>query len=159
MAADGKGTSGLYYRKRVRKGIQSVSLNADMIRLLLAIDEKKSIYQIAAEVEMEPAALRKNLANLLEQGLVEPVRRKAPGLDKTFLQAMRLNLSRIVGPMAEIVIEDGLADLNIDPADIQLNQAAELIDHIAREIPDEGGQIRFKKSMIPILEKVKPHIS
>jgi hypothetical protein len=156
MDPTAEGITSLYYRKRIRKDIQNVSLNADMIRLLLAIDERKSIYQIAAEVELSSAALRENLSKLVQQGLVEAVLTDAPIADKMFLEAVRLNLSRVIGPMAEILIEESMADLKISPSGIQLNQAAELINHVALEIPDEKSRIRFKKSMLPILNKVKP---
>jgi hypothetical protein len=35
-----------YYRKVIRKDNNEISLDADMIRLLIAIDENKSLYQI-----------------------------------------------------------------------------------------------------------------
>ena len=75
-----------YYRKVIRKDNDEISLDADMIRLLIAIDENKSLYQIADEVEMEDATLDKNLSKLLEQGLIEPVEKDLPVLDKIFLQ-------------------------------------------------------------------------
>ncbi|MCK4985095.1 MAG: hypothetical protein KAS40_06230, partial [Desulfobacterales bacterium] len=76
-----------YYRKVIRKDTDEISLDADMIRLLIAIDENKSLYQIADEVEMEDVTLKKNLSKLLEQGLIEPVKKDLPVLDKIFLQA------------------------------------------------------------------------
>ena len=67
-----------YYRKVIRKDHNEISLDADMIRLLIAIDENKSLYQIADEVEMEDAILNKNLSKLLEQRLIEPVKKDLP---------------------------------------------------------------------------------
>jgi hypothetical protein len=57
---------GLYFRKKMDKAPQTVSLDADMIRLLIVIDEHKSLYQIAAEVEMD-AATFKGPSGLLER--------------------------------------------------------------------------------------------
>jgi len=156
MEVTSKTGAGAYYRKRIRKDLQSVSLNADMIRLLLVIDERKSLHQISAEAEMDAAAFKRTLGSLLEQGLVEPVQRDTPPLDHTFLHAMRLNLSRVVGPMAEILIDDVMAEMGLNPSHIPVDQAAEIINRLALEIPDEPNQIQFKKSMIPILNKVNP---
>ncbi|MGD8881588.1 MAG: hypothetical protein PVI82_06850, partial [Desulfobacterales bacterium] len=89
-----------YYRKVIRKDNNEISLDADMIRLLIAIDETKSLYQIADEVGMEEVTLKKNLSKLLEQGLIEPVKKDLPVMDKIFLQALKINLSRSIGPMA-----------------------------------------------------------
>jgi hypothetical protein len=156
MEVTSKTGAGVFYRKRIRRDLQSVSLNADMIRLLLVIDERKSLYQISAEAEMDTATFKRTLGRLLEQGLVEPVQRETLPLDHTFLNAMRLNLSRVVGPMAEILIDDVMAEMSISPSHIPADEAAEIINRLALEIPDELSQIQFKKSMIPILNKVKP---
>jgi len=80
-----KSAAALYFRKKIRKDLQTVSLNADMIRLLLAIDERKSLYQIAVEVEMDAAAFKKNLESLLEQGLIEAVPKTIARVDSGFL--------------------------------------------------------------------------
>jgi hypothetical protein len=89
--------------------------------------------------------------NLPEQGPIEPTPKPKAFLDKAFLQALRIHLSRIIGPMAEILLEDGLAELNLDPRRMTVDQAAELVNHLALEIPDEKSRLGFKKAMIPIL--------
>jgi DNA-binding transcriptional MocR family regulator len=150
-----KGGAGAFFRKTIRKDSQTVSLDADMIRVLLAVEETKSARQLAAELEMDGPTLKRNIARLIDQGLVEPVDRRHPVLDRSFLQAVRINLSRVIGPMAEILLEDRVAEMNIDPASIPLDIAAELVTRLALEIPGEPGRIQFKKSMIPILNKVK----
>lgn len=155
MEVPSKTGAGVYYRKRIRKDLPSVSLNADMIRLLLVIDERKSIYQLSAEAEMDAATFKRTIGSLLGQGLIEPVQRDTLPLDHTFLHAMRLNLARVIGPMAEILIDDVMAELGLSPSHIPADQAAEIINRLAREIPGEPSQIQFKKSMIPILKKVK----
>ena len=142
-----------YYRKVIRKDSNEISLDADMIRLLIAIDENKSLYQIADEVEMEEATLKKNLSKLLEQGLIEPVKKDLPVLDKIFLQALKINLSKLIGPMAEILIEEVVLDMELTAPEIPVHQAAELITALSHEIPDEVKRIEFKKSMMDILNK------
>jgi len=156
MDFSSKNAPGPYFRKKMGKDPQPVSLDADMIRLLLVIDEHKSLYQIAAEVEMDAATFKKTFQRLLEQGLIETAPKKAPHLDKTFLHTVRLNLSRAIGPMAQIVLEDTVAEMHLDPSGIPVDQAADLINHLALEIPDEGTRIQFKKAMIPIINKMKP---
>ena len=156
MDSDWTGRSDAYYRKVILKDNDSVSLDADMIRLLIAIDENKNLYQIAEEVDMGTATFKRALSKLLDQGLIEPVQKDIPVLDQSFIQTLRINLSRAIGPMAEILIEDMAAEMEIDPVAIPVNQAAELIAHLALEIPDEENQIQFKKSMLAILNKFKP---
>jgi predicted transcriptional regulator len=143
----------LFFRKIIRKDSDEISLDADMIRLLIAIDENKSLYQIAEEVDMETTTLKKTLSKLLDQGLIEPVKKDVPYLDHVFREALRINLSKVIGPMAEILIEDVVAEMELKTSEIPVNQAAELINNLSLEIPDEKDRIDFKKSMLSILNK------
>ena len=149
------GGSNNYYRKVIRKDNDKVLLDADMIRLLIVIDESKSLYQLAEEVDMGNAAFKEALSKLLDQGLIEPVKKDVPVLDNTFLEILRVNLSKAIGPMAEILIEDLMADLQLNPSAIPVNQAAELIAQLSLEIPGDENQMNFKKSMLAILNKIK----
>ena len=143
----------LYFRKVIRKDSDEISLDADMIRLLIAIDENKSLYQVAEEVDMQATMLKSTLSKLLEQGLIEPVKKDIAYLDHLFLEALRINLSKVIGPMAEILIEDVVEDMKLKASEIPANQAAELINNLSLEIPDEKNRIEFKKSMLAILNK------
>jgi hypothetical protein len=55
--------------------------------------------------------------------------------------------------MAEILIADVREQMDLDSAEIPVNQAAELITQLSLEIPDGENQIQFKKSMLAILYK------
>ena len=85
--------------------------------------------------------------------MIEPVKKDIPYLDRLFLEALRINLSKIIGPMAEILIEDVVEDMNLKATEIPANQAAELINNLSLEIPEEKNRIEFKKSMLTILNK------
>lgn len=149
------GLSDAFYRKVIRRDNDKVLLDADMIRLLIAIDEKKSLYQISEEVDMDKTAFKGAISRLLEQGLIEPVKKNIVVLDNTFLKSLRINLSGAIGPMAEILIEELAADMELNPSEIPVNQAAELIAQLSLEIPNEEIRMQFKKSMIAVLNKTK----
>jgi hypothetical protein len=83
------------------------------------------------------------------------VQKDIPVLDHSFTQNLRMNLSRAIGPMAQILIEDFTAEMEIDPSAIPVNQAAELITQLSLEVPDEENRMQFKKSMIAILNKIR----
>ena len=149
------GRSDIYYRKVIRADNDKVSLDADMIRLLIAINESKSLYQIADEMDMDNSTFRQALSRLLDQGLIEPVQKDIPVLDESFLESLRINLSKAIGPMAEILIADVTEEMELDPDRIPVNQAAEMITHLSLEVPDEENQIQFKRSMITILNTIR----
>jgi hypothetical protein len=147
--------SDAYYRKVISSDNDKVLLDADMIRLLIAIDENKSLYQISEEVDMDKTAFKEAVSRLLEQGLIEPIKKNIAALDNTFLKSLRINLSGAIGPMAEILIEELAADMELNPSVIPVNQAAELIAQLSLEIPNEEIRMQFKKSMLAVLNKNK----
>lgn len=147
--------SDAYYRKVIRKDNDKVLLDADMIRLLIAIDENKNLFQVFEEVDMDNTAFKGAVTRLLEQGLIEPVKKDIVVLDNTFLNTLRINLSGAIGPMAEILIEELAADMELKPSEIPANQAAELIAQLSLEIPNEENRMQFKKSMLAVLNKTR----
>jgi hypothetical protein len=139
----------------IRADNERVSLDADTIRLLIAIDESKSLNQIAEEVDLDNTSFKRALSKLLQQGLIEPVQKRVPVMDDSFLESLRINLSKAIGPMAEILIADAMEQMDLDSAEISVIQAAELINQLALEVPDGENQIQFKKSMLAILNKIR----
>ena len=141
------------YRKVTRLDNKEVLLDADMIRLLIAIDETRSLGKIAQEVGMNPDKLSVTLEKLLELKLVEPVSKKnGSSLGAPFVKELKHHLSRAVGPMAQIILEDAMSDLNLSGKEIPRDQAAELISILAVEIPDEEVRMQFKKAMLPLIK-------
>lgn len=143
----------MFFRKVTPADSNEIRLNADMIRLLMVIDENKDLLQISNEVGMDISMLNQILSKLLKLKLIEPVKKKNRFLSKKFLEDLRLNLSQAIGPMAQILIEDTVAEMELKMSEIPRHQVAELISNIAREVPEENNQIEFKKTMIEIMKK------
>jgi predicted transcriptional regulator len=143
----------MYFRKVNRMDGEEINLDADMIRLLIAIDENKDIAQIANEVDMDVATLNTALSKLIKLRLIESVKKEVPFLNEKFLEALKINLSKAIGPMAELLIEDVAADMNFPITKIPKHQAAELISDLAVEIPDEDSRVQFEKAMIELIKK------
>lgn len=145
--------SKMFFRKVTPAHGHEIRLNADMIRLLMVIDENKDLLQISNEVGMDISMLNQILSELLKLKLIEPVEKSNRFLSKKFLENLRLNLSQAIGPMAQIFIEDTVAEMELKMSEIPEHQAAELISNIAKEVPDENNQIEFKKTMIEIMKR------
>ncbi len=143
----------MFFRKVTPADSNEIRLNADMIRLLMVIDENKDLLQISNEVGMDISMLNQILSKLLKLKLIEPVEKKNRFLSKKFLEDLRLNLSQAIGPMAQILIEDTVAEMELKMFEIPWHQAAELISNIAREVPEENNQVEFKKAMIEVMKK------
>jgi hypothetical protein len=151
----GPGQSKMYFRKANRMDGEEINLDADMIRLLIAIDEDKDMSRIAKEVGMDITTLNATLTKLLTLKLIEPAEKSVPFLNDNFLEALKINLSKAIGPMAEFLIEDVAGDMDFSMSGIPKDQAADLINNLAVEIPDEGNRVQFQKSMIELIKKDK----
>ena len=143
----------MFFRKVALPDGDKISLNADMIRLLMVIDEDKDLLQISNEADMDISMLNQILSKLLKLKLIELVEKRGQFLSKKFLADLRLNLSQAIGPMAQILIEDTVAEMELKMFEIPGHQAAELISNIAQEIPEDNNQIEFKKTMIEIMKQ------
>ena len=143
----------MYFKKVNRMDNEEICLDADMIRLLIAIDENKDMAQIASEVGMDITTLNTTLSKLLELKLIEHVEKEVPFLDKKFLTALKINLSKAIGPMAEFLIEDVVSNMDMSILKIPKDQAAELISTLALEIPEEDNRIQFEISMLELIKK------
>ena len=149
----GPGQPKKYFRKVNRMDGEEINLDADMIRLLIAIDENKSMSQIAKEVGMDITTLNSTLTRLLKLKLIESAEKSVPFLNEEFLVELKINLSKAIGPMAEFLIEDVAGDMDFSLSRIPKDQAADLISNLAVEIPDEGNRVQFEKSMIDLIKK------
>jgi predicted ArsR family transcriptional regulator len=157
MPAPSSGQPKKFFRKVTRLDSDEICLDADMIRLLIAIDETKEIGQIARELKMDAATLKAALVRLLQINLVEPVDGRIdtgePPLEPEFLKAFQAQLTRSVGPMAPLLIEEAAADLQLNVNRITRDQAAELIRLVSEEIPDPDSSTQFKKDMLDWIRK------
>ena len=104
---------------------------------------------------MDNTTFRQALSKLLAQDLIEPAQKDIPVLEESFLESLRINLSKAIGPMAEILIADVMEEMELDPAGIPVNHAAEMITQLSLEVPDGENQIQFKKSMLAMLNKIQ----
>lgn len=141
----------LFFRKTIRTNTSEIVINSDMIRLLVAIDENKDMAEVSAETGMGTALLRSTLLKLLELGLIENVVKSGRYLDITFYNIMSKNLIHALGPFAEYVLEDIMADMSLSSDNIPIHRAADLIGRVGEQIPDHETRIRFEDFLLKII--------
>ncbi|MBF0225581.1 MAG: hypothetical protein HQK76_09020 [Desulfobacterales bacterium] len=154
-----------YFFKKTNLAKQGeFSMNADMFRLLMAVDEKKEIFQIAKELNMNNTALKDSLSKLLKLNLVERINKteevkEEPKIEpKTYIDAkffdiLRKTLIENIGPMGDFLIEDVQNEMKLNLAEVSIEQAAEFVSNLAREVPDKDARLKFQKSMINEINK------
>jgi len=142
-----------YFKKTIRNDMEKVTLDAEMIRLLTAIDESKNISQVARASKMNLSRVREILGKLLDLGLVVHVAKEIIYLDRAFIEFLIKKLSEAVGPMCEIVIEDIMDEMGLQIDRIPVDAASDFVRNIAREIPQEENRILFEDVVLTRIPK------
>ena len=128
------------------------SFNSQMLRVYLELDGKKNVGAISQITGFDQNAMRTVIAKLWQAQLIEPMENGTTQLGQEFLGHVQLHLSQAVGPIAQILIEEALVDLGIQPSRIPKHRAAEIVDLLAREIQREDKRNTFKQNMWPQLK-------
>ncbi len=134
--------------------MEEITLDAEMIRLLMAIDENKNISQVARAAEMNLSQVRGVLAKLLKLELVVPVKKDVTYLEQSFINFLKAKLTESVGPMGEILIEDILDEMGLQIDRIPVNAAPDFIRNIAKEIPQEENRTLFEATVFSRIPNV-----
>jgi len=154
MALDSPDLPQRYFKKTIRNDIEKVTLDVEMIRLLMAIDENKNISQVARAAEMNLSRVRDILGKLLKLELVVQVTKEIIYIDRAFIGFLKTKLSEAVGPMSEILIEDITDEMGLQIDRIPVDAAPDFVRNIAREIPQEENRTLFEDVLFSRIPKV-----
>lgn len=143
----------LFFKKRIDADMKNISLDADMLRILVAIEEHKSMSQVAHELKMNPLVLRQKLAAMIPSGLLTPIDRSGVFINEQTMKELKAALVRLVGPMGEIILDDVLGAMGLPDGMVPPARAQELVDKLTQEIPDEGMRRSFQGSATVVLGK------
>jgi hypothetical protein len=145
--------STLVFNRVMREDAGEITFDPKMLATFMELDGKKSLALVAKATGQNMSVLRESVAKLLRLNLIEPVHSGLSFLDRDFVERLMRELSLAVGPLAEIVVEDGARDLGYDLVRFPTQRAAELVELIGREIKREGKRILFVQNMIHIIKE------
>lgn len=152
MSLSTGGVADMVFKQVVRGNTGNLSLDGQMLSVLVKLDGKRTLEQVAAELGMSLAAIRPIVIKLGKLKLIARVVKKSPAVDQEFLSFLISNLSVALGPLGEIVVDDGIEDLGFTRSNLPQKRCAELVNLLAQEIEREDKQIQFKQVM---LRKIK----
>lgn len=161
--------------------IGDFSCNKIMLEVLLLLKDNKPISEIRNALKLEDNILEDALKSFEEQGVLKvfglednkdsekdvilwrgsvvpagekaKVEPKSEAIDTdVFLGFTIARLSKALGPIAEVVVEDEILDMGENRGSFHMERAAELINILARQIPREDRKIEFQKAMMDKLK-------
>jgi hypothetical protein len=129
------------------------SLDGQMLGALMELDGKKTIGAIADGMGLDMNAMHGLVSRLLEIKLIEPVGATVAMVNGGFFEYLRHQLSTAVGPIAAILIEDGVGDIGHTLSRFPRKHAAELVELLSRDIQREEKRNLFKKNMLKYINE------
>jgi len=91
--------------------------------------------------------MEKNLIKLVESADEEY-------MEVEHIENMETELTKIVGPVAQIIIDDILLEMNMARSTIKRNMVFTFVEAVSNEITDESKQLEFQEIMLFIFKKV-----
>ncbi len=140
--------STLVFKPIVKDNLGNFSLDGHMLSVLMALDGKMTLGQVAKRAGLNMANLRESVSKLHRLKLIESVDRAANKIDKDFFDFLVAELSLALGPLAEVIVEDGVEDLGFTLQTFPAQRAAELINLLAQEIQRDQKKSEFKQNMV-----------
>lgn len=140
--------SSLIFERVLKHDIGDFSLDNQMLSVITELDGKKNLSAIAKKTGLSMGEIREVVSKLIKLELIEPIEDIISEVDEAFFKYLKEQLSLAVGPIAEIIIEEEITDLGLDPLKFPSKRAAELVDLVSREIQREDKKTSFKQNMI-----------
>jgi len=148
MAAVSSELSDRVFKRTNYKIEGEFSVDGQMLSALMELDGKKTVGAIADRMGLDMRAMHRLIFRLLEIKLIEPVVAAVPTVNGDFFEYLRHQLSTAVGPIAAILIEDGVNDIGHTLSRFPRKHAAELVELLSRDIQREDKRNQFKRNML-----------
>ncbi len=146
--------SSMTFKTSIRVDIGEISLDGQMLIVLMELDGKRNAGLIAQAVGMSMTEVSAIISKLSRRHLIQVAEQDQPMLGEDFFDFLIDQLSLVVGPISQLLLEDAAKEIGQGSASIPKMRAAELIDLIARQIPEEKQRLLFIQSMMQKLKGI-----
>jgi len=137
----------MIFRRTVTNALGDFSLDRRTLNIYMQLNGKDTLGQLAKTAGTNLGTMRVVISNLLKLGLIEAVKKDIVMLDGDFFRYLINQLSLATGPIASVLIEDGVHGLGYEVDQFPGYRAGELVDRLAAEIRREEKKTIFIKNM------------
>jgi hypothetical protein len=148
MDLSSSGIASMVFKPVIRGDLGKLSLDGLMLNVLMTVDGKMTMEQVAQRTGISLSDIRPVITKLINLRLVESVERAVSIVDIEFIDFLISRMSVAIGPLGEIIVEDGLEEMGFNENNFPSLRAAELVNFLSQEIPREDKRIEFKQAML-----------
>ncbi len=146
--------SGLIFRRADRGDLGEFSLDSHMLSVLVELDGRRSLGSVAKKAGLDMGTVKGVIFRLLKLRLIRPEGRGISLLGTDFFDYLNVQLSLALGPIADVLIEEAVTDLDHSKHEFPRHRAAELVNLLAREIRREEKRIVFQQNMVKKIKEI-----
>lgn len=140
--------SNVCFQKAEREISRDVTIDSDMLKVLMTLDGKKTVREVSVAVDMGKALFKSTFLKLYKLGLIEKVGEAQACVTPSFIAQMRETLVQLIGPLGSVLVDDAAEDMGWEVSRIPVARVADFVVAVAREIPGDQQSNEFKKLMI-----------
>lgn len=139
------------FRRTVTSLDGQVAMSGRMLDLLIMLDGRATVGEIAQKMNISLTDMHPLLSKLVAYGVVE---KAVDNIPPQFFGYMVAHLSRIAGPMAQVMVEDAVMDIGGGSSLVPKNRSGELIEMLAGQISNQKQKTAFIKAMLKKLHEI-----
>lgn len=138
----------MVFRQSVKDNVKTISIDSRLLGIFLQLDGKRNVTMVAQKTGLNLGAMREAISDLLKMGIIEQVGKNESYVDTEFLNYLNNQLSMAVGPIADVLIEEEIADMGYQLSKFPISQVPELVDLLVREIRRDEKKKVFRLNMV-----------
>ncbi len=145
------------FRLKPTEMMGEMKFSPQKLKVVIAISGKRSVKEIVLKSGLSELWALSIISQLCQQGLALMVSAQKPMEDKEkahFLNSLKETLLELVGPAADVIIDDAFESIGSEPELVSRNQIAELIEAISYHLNSDE-QLFFKKWGIDYIKKIQ----
>ena len=147
------------FRLSLQKSPENKNINADQWNVLALCNGTKTISEIAESLSWDEFKTSKIIFQLVQLALLEKVEDQKPvkkkPVSENFLPIVETELKRVIGPMAPLIMNDKLSDLNETKDSLGQDQALSFVEKLCEEITNDSKKKEFLRIMTDFLSAEK----
>ncbi|MBC8183540.1 DUF4388 domain-containing protein [candidate division KSB1 bacterium] len=140
-----------------KSSVSAINLKPEEWKILAQINGNRSVKEIVAETGKDELEVAKVIFQLHSVGLLEKAEKAdksaSVSVDESFFSEIEKELSKAIGPMASIIIDEAIEDIGQTRNAFPNDKIADLVERVSGEIENEDDKLKFTQIMIESLKK------
>lgn len=155
---DEKGLAHAIFRLASGATEGNLNLKPEAWRVLTQINGVRSIGEIASGLQMDAVQVAQIAEILRQAGMLEmvssgPTPASATVVGEAFLVETTRQYARVMGPLAEFIIEDEIGALGELRELFPSARVSELVERLSAAIRDQGKRLEFQRIMRQVIQR------